>query len=81
MPRTSWCSGPPEAARSTGPADLWPPRSLSANNAKPVEARDTRPVGHTGGSNVTELIYRKQIRPKIADGTTAIDRLSPNRDK
>ena len=37
-----------------------------------------RLVGHTGGSNVTELIYRKQIRPVIDDGATAMDRLFPD---
>ena len=39
-----------------------------------------RLVGHTGRSNVTELIYRKQNRPVIDDGATAIDRLFPDRD-
>src|ERR1700712_2277285 len=34
-----------------------------------------RLVGHTRGTNVTELIYRRQIRPVIDDGAAAIDRL------
>lgn len=34
-------------------------------------------VGHTGGSTVTELIYRKQDRPVIDDGATAMDGLFP----
>ncbi len=32
------------------------------------------------GSSVTELIYRKQIRPVIDDGATAIDRRFPDED-
>ena len=32
-----------------------------------------RLVGHTGGSTVTETIYRKQLRPVIEDGATVMD--------
>jgi integrase len=32
-------------------------------------------VGHTGGSQVTERIYRKQLRPVIQTGATAMDTL------
>jgi integrase len=32
-------------------------------------------VGHTGGSTVTERIYRKQLRPVIQTGATAMDAL------
>lgn len=33
------------------------------------------PVGHAGGSQVTERIYRKQLRPVIQTGATAMDTL------
>jgi len=32
-------------------------------------------VGHAGGSTVTERIYRKQLRPVIQTGATAMDAL------
>jgi hypothetical protein len=34
-------------------------------------------VGHSGhsGTNVTELVYRHQIRPVIQTGATVMDRL------
>lgn len=35
-------------------------------------------VGHSGTS-VTELGYRKQIRPVVEDGAMAMDRLFPHR--
>lgn len=34
-------------------------------------------VGHSGTS-VTELIYRKQIRPVVQNGATAMDELFPD---
>ena len=34
-----------------------------------------RLVGHTGGSLVTETIYRKQIRPVLVEGAEALDRI------
>lgn len=34
-----------------------------------------RLVGHKGGSNVTEKVYRKQIRPVIETGAQAMDDL------
>jgi site-specific recombinase XerD len=36
-------------------------------------------VGHAGGSQVTERIYRKQLRPVIQTGATAMDTLFPGR--
>lgn len=50
----------------------------SLRRAPPVEGQFdqiARLVGHTGGSTVTEQIYRKQIRPVIDDGATAMNRL------
>lgn len=34
----------------------------------------SRLVGHSG-TTVTELVYRKQIRPVVDDGATAMDRI------
>jgi hypothetical protein len=33
--------------------------------------------GHAGGSEVTETVYRKQIRPVLLDGAEATERLFP----
>ena len=41
----------------------------------PIE-QISRLVGHSGTS-VTELVYRKQIRPVVEDGAVAMDRLFP----
>jgi len=40
----------------------------------PIE-QIARLVGHTGGSTVTETVYRKQLRPVIEDGATVMDRV------
>ncbi|WP_395109212.1 tyrosine-type recombinase/integrase [Actinomadura sp. SCN-SB] len=60
----------------------WTPRemrhsfvSLLSDGGMPVEAI-ARLVGHSG-TNVTETVYRHQIRPVIQDGATAMDRLFP----
>lgn len=45
---------------------------------EPVGAGNVVEGSDTGGSSVTEQIYRKQIRPVIDDGATAIDRLFPD---
>nr|WP_243653974.1 tyrosine-type recombinase/integrase [Pseudonocardia endophytica] len=65
------------------PAADWTPRelrhsfvSLLSDSGVTID-QIARLVGHTGGSNVTELIYRKQIRPVIDDGATAMNRLFP----
>lgn len=61
----------------------WTPRelrhsfvSLLSDGGMPIE-QISRLVGHSGTS-VTELIYRKQIRPIVQDGATAMDSLFPN---
>jgi integrase len=58
----------------------WTPRelrhsfvSLLSDAGVPLE-NISRLVGHSG-SAVTELVYRKQIRPVIADGAEAMDRI------
>jgi hypothetical protein len=40
----------------------------------PVE-QIARLVGHTGGSKVTEAVYRKQLRPVIDEGARVFDRV------
>jgi integrase len=61
-------------------AARWTPRelrhsfvSLLSDDGVPLE-QISRLVGHSG-ITVTELIYRKQIRPVIDDGATAMDRI------
>lgn len=60
----------------------WTPRelrhsfvSLLSDGGMPIE-QISRLVGHSGTS-VTELVYRKQIRPVMQDGATAMDRIFP----
>ena len=66
-------------------AKEWTPRelrhsfvSLLSDGGMPIE-QISRLVGHSGTS-VTELVYRKQIRPVVEDGAVAMDRLFPGRD-
>ena len=44
--------------------------------ACPIE-QIARLVGHAGGSAVTETVYRKQLRPVIDEGATAMNRVFP----
>jgi hypothetical protein len=46
----------------------------------PIE-QIARLVGHTGGSAVTETVYRKQLRPVINDGAAAMNELFPRSDR
>lgn len=64
----------------------WTPRelrhsfvSLLSDSGMTID-QIARLVGHTGGSAVTELVYRKQIRPVIDDGATTMDGLFPRRE-
>ncbi|MFD1533709.1 tyrosine-type recombinase/integrase [Pseudonocardia aurantiaca] len=61
----------------------WTPRELRhsfvsvlSDARVPIEVI-SRLVGHAGGSSVTEEIYRKQLRPVIDEGATAMDRVFP----
>lgn len=61
-------------------AKNWTPRelrhsfvSLLSDDGMPIE-QISRLVGHSG-STVTELVYRKQIRPVVDDGATVMDRI------
>jgi integrase len=67
-------------------ASSWTPRelrhgfvSLLSDDGVPLE-QIARLVGHAGGSTVTELVYRKQLRPVIDDGATAMNRMFPGRN-
>lgn len=67
-------------AAGLNPAE-WTPRelrhsfvSLLSDQGVPIE-QIARLVGHTGGSTVTETVYRKQLRPVIEDGATVMDRV------
>jgi integrase len=62
------------------PAKDWTPRelrhsfvSLLSDDGVPIE-QISRLVGHSGTS-VTELVYRKQIRPVVEGGATVMDRI------
>ncbi|MFC5993634.1 tyrosine-type recombinase/integrase [Pseudonocardia hispaniensis] len=70
------------AAAAGLPAEVWTPREqrhsfvlLLSDDGVPIE-QISRLVGHNGTS-VTELVYRKQIRPVLDDGATAMDRIFP----
>ena len=61
----------------------WTPRelrhsfvSLLSDKGVPIE-QIARLVGHTGGSAVTETVYRKQLRPVINEGAVAMNELFP----
>jgi integrase len=61
-------------------ADAWTPRelrhsfvSLLSDGGVPIE-EISRLVGHKS-TLVTELVYRKQLRPVIQSGATVMDRL------
>jgi integrase len=63
-------------------AKEWTPRelrhsfvSLLSDGGVPIE-QISRLVGHSG-TTVTELVYRKQIRPVVDDGATVMDRIFP----
>jgi integrase len=63
-------------------ATEWTPRELRhsfvsplSDDGMPIE-QISRLVGHSGTS-VTELVYRKQIRPVVEDGAVTMDRLFP----
>jgi integrase len=69
-------------ARSCRPAKDWALRelrhsfvSLLSDGGVPLE-QISRLVGHSG-TTVTELVYRKQIRPVVEGGATVLDRLFP----
>lgn len=59
----------------------WTPRemrhsfvSLLSDSGVPIE-NIARLVGHAGGSEVTETVYRKQIRPVLLEGAEVMDQI------
>jgi hypothetical protein len=48
--------------------------SLLSDSAVPIE-NIARLVGHAGGSDVTETVYRQQIRPVLLEGAEIMDRI------
>ncbi|MBB6375210.1 integrase [Pseudonocardia eucalypti] len=78
-----------EFRRVTAEAGLeageWTPRelrhsfvSLLSDSGVPVE-KISLLVGHKG-SHVTELVYRKQLRPVVEEGATAMDKIFRSKD-
>ena len=74
---------PPVAPRPDSNAAEWTPRelrhsfvSLLSDTGVPIE-QIARLVGHTGGTTVTETVYRKQLRPVIEDGAVAMNGMFP----
>ena len=71
---------------AAGVGEHWSPRelrhtfvSILSDSGVPIE-RIADLVGHTGGSRVTEVIYRQQIRPMLTEGAEVMDRvLRPKR--
>jgi Phage integrase family/TrwC relaxase len=68
-------------AKTTLTAGDWTPRemrhsfvSLLSDSGVPVETI-AQLVGHAGGSQVTETVYLKQIRPVLLGGADAMDRI------
>jgi integrase len=68
-------------AKTTLMAGEWTPRemrhsfvSLLSDSGVPVETI-AQLVGHEGGSQVTETVYLKQIRPVLLGGAEAMDRI------
>ena len=82
MPPTSGTGSAASPPRRLNAAQ-WTPRelrhsfvSLLSDKGVPIE-QIARLVGHTGGSAVTETVYRKQLRPVINEGAVAMDELFP----
>jgi hypothetical protein len=82
--RPRLCQRPtrPPQRRRPGP-DAWTPRqlrhsfaSLLPDGGVPIE-QIARLIGHVGGSKVTDAVYRKQLRPVIDEGATAMNRVFP----
>jgi site-specific recombinase XerD len=48
--------------------------SLLSDSGVPIE-NIARLVGHAGGSEVTETVYRQQIRPVLLEGAEVMDRI------
>ena len=74
-------------AKTALTAGDWTPRemrhsfvSLLSDSGVPIE-NIARLVGHAGGSEVTETVYRKQIRPVLLEGAEAMDHIFAGRGR
>ena len=74
---------PPQRRRPAWTPIAWTPRqlrhsfvSLLSDEGVPIE-QIARLIGHVGGSKVTDAVYRKQLRPVIDEGATAMNRVFP----
>ncbi|MGH3303458.1 MAG: site-specific integrase [Streptosporangiaceae bacterium] len=72
--------------KAAGLGENWSPRELrhtfvSIMSEQGIAVEEiARLVGHTGGSGVTERIYRKELRPVLTTGAEVMDRvLQPRR--
>ena len=79
-PTSAGTSAPPSAGPPGIDADAWTPRelrhsfvSLLSDSGVPIE-EISRLVGHKS-TLVTEVVYRKQLRPVIQSGATVMDQL------
>ncbi len=79
-PTSDGTSGPPSGAHQASTPTPWTPRelrhsfvSLLSDSGVPIE-EISRLVGHKS-TLVTEVVYRKQLRPVIQSGATVMDRL------
>lgn len=52
-------------------------RAATSRTSGGREASAEKDIIHAGGSKATEAVYRKQLRPVVDDGATAMDRSSP----
>jgi integrase len=73
--------------RAAGIGENWTPRdlrhsfvSIMSESGVPVE-EIARLVGHAGGSQVTERVYRKELRPVITTGAEVMDQLLARKPK
>jgi site-specific recombinase XerD len=70
----------PRIRAAAGIGENWSPRelrhtfvSIMSESGMPIE-RIADLVGHTGGSRVTEQIYRQQVKPVLTEGAEIMDR-------
>lgn len=72
---------------AAGIGEKWSPRelrhtfvSIMSDSGVPIE-RIADLVGHSGGSRVTEVIYRQQIRPTLTEGAAVMDAILPEKNR
>jgi len=72
---------------AAGIGEGWSPRelrhtfvSIMSDSGVPIE-KISDLVGHSGGSRVTEAIYRQQIRPVLTEGAAVMDAILPEKKR